>query len=201
MATYSQGFSPHPRVSYVGAAPTGAASEAECLEIAVTSRCDRGCDGSRTRRRTAAGAGHSRRRRGAGRLAGRPGDGVGVGGPAPDHRSGGRVDGHSGVRGSVVGRGWNGRRRPGSRPSMPDVWSCDSPSSGNIQTRRVRYSLWLFGTEHRPFDPTTSSPASGEWLTSRRSSHLWRPGWRRGRSTTRPARWVIRWSPTARLPD
>ena len=37
---YSQGFSPHPRVSYAGAAPTGAASEAEYLEIAVTSRCD-----------------------------------------------------------------------------------------------------------------------------------------------------------------
>lgn len=37
---YSQGFSPHPRVSYVGAAPTGAASEAEYLEIAVTARCD-----------------------------------------------------------------------------------------------------------------------------------------------------------------
>jgi radical SAM-linked protein len=37
---YSQGFSPHPRVSYAGAAPTGAASEAEYLEIAVTSWCD-----------------------------------------------------------------------------------------------------------------------------------------------------------------
>jgi radical SAM-linked protein len=37
---YSQGFSPHPRISYAGAAPTGAASEAEYLEIAVTSPCD-----------------------------------------------------------------------------------------------------------------------------------------------------------------
>jgi radical SAM-linked protein len=37
---YSQGFSPHPRVSYAGAAPTGAASEAEYLEIAVTVRSD-----------------------------------------------------------------------------------------------------------------------------------------------------------------
>jgi radical SAM-linked protein len=36
---YSQGFSPHPRISYAGAAPTGAASEAEYLEIAVTARC------------------------------------------------------------------------------------------------------------------------------------------------------------------
>lgn len=33
---YSSGFNPHPRLSYVGAAPTGAASEAEYAEIALT---------------------------------------------------------------------------------------------------------------------------------------------------------------------
>lgn len=32
---YSSGFSPHPRISYPNAAPTGAASEAEYLEIGV----------------------------------------------------------------------------------------------------------------------------------------------------------------------
>ena len=37
---YSAGFSPHPKVSYAGAAPTGTASEAEYLEISVTQRCD-----------------------------------------------------------------------------------------------------------------------------------------------------------------
>lgn len=37
---YSAGFSPHPKVSYAGAAPTGAASEAEFLEIAVLQRLD-----------------------------------------------------------------------------------------------------------------------------------------------------------------
>lgn len=37
---YSAGFSPHPKVSYAGAAPTGTASEAEYLEIGVTARCD-----------------------------------------------------------------------------------------------------------------------------------------------------------------
>lgn len=37
---YSAGFSPHPKVSYAGAAATGVASEAEYLEIAVTQRCD-----------------------------------------------------------------------------------------------------------------------------------------------------------------
>ena len=37
---YSAGFSPHPRISYAGGAPTGAASEAEYLEISLTAACD-----------------------------------------------------------------------------------------------------------------------------------------------------------------
>ena len=37
---YSQGFSPHPKVSYASAAPTGAASEAEYLEIGLRERVD-----------------------------------------------------------------------------------------------------------------------------------------------------------------
>src|ERR1043165_10081425 len=35
---YSAGFHPHPRISYVNAAPTGVASEAEYLEIALAER-------------------------------------------------------------------------------------------------------------------------------------------------------------------
>ncbi len=37
---YSAGFSPHPKISYVGAAPTGAASEAEYLEIGLQTQSD-----------------------------------------------------------------------------------------------------------------------------------------------------------------
>lgn len=37
---YSSGFHPHPRISYAGAAPTGAASEAEYLEIGLAERTD-----------------------------------------------------------------------------------------------------------------------------------------------------------------
>jgi len=37
---YSAGFSPHPRISYSGGAPTGTASEAEYLEISLTRRCE-----------------------------------------------------------------------------------------------------------------------------------------------------------------
>ncbi len=37
---YSAGFSPHPKISWVGAAPTGVASEAEYVEISVVRRVD-----------------------------------------------------------------------------------------------------------------------------------------------------------------
>ena len=35
---YSNGFTPHPKISYAGGAPTGVASEAEYLSLALTSR-------------------------------------------------------------------------------------------------------------------------------------------------------------------
>ena len=37
---YSSGFNPHPRISYAGASPTGAASEAEYLEIGLSQESD-----------------------------------------------------------------------------------------------------------------------------------------------------------------
>jgi radical SAM-linked protein len=37
---YSSGFNPHPRISYAGASPTGAASEAEYLEIGLAEELD-----------------------------------------------------------------------------------------------------------------------------------------------------------------
>lgn len=37
---YSHGFTPHPKISFVGAAPMGAASEAEYLEISLTEHRD-----------------------------------------------------------------------------------------------------------------------------------------------------------------
>ena len=39
---YSAGFTPHPKISYGGAAATGMASEAEYLELAFTSPCEPG---------------------------------------------------------------------------------------------------------------------------------------------------------------
>jgi radical SAM-linked protein len=37
---YSAGFTPHPKISYLGAAPTGVASEAEYLEVGLAERVD-----------------------------------------------------------------------------------------------------------------------------------------------------------------
>ncbi|WP_346742732.1 TIGR03936 family radical SAM-associated protein [Spongiactinospora sp. TRM90649] len=37
---FSAGFTPHPKISYAGAVPTGVASEAEYLEIGVTAPCE-----------------------------------------------------------------------------------------------------------------------------------------------------------------
>jgi radical SAM-linked protein len=37
---YSSGYSPHPRISYANSVPTGAASEAEYLEIGLAEPCD-----------------------------------------------------------------------------------------------------------------------------------------------------------------
>src|SRR6266540_3222475 len=37
---YSQGFSPHPKISWIGASPTGVSSEAEYVEIQVVERVD-----------------------------------------------------------------------------------------------------------------------------------------------------------------
>jgi hypothetical protein len=39
---FSAGFSPHPKISYLGAAPTGAASEAEYVEIGLTEAVEPG---------------------------------------------------------------------------------------------------------------------------------------------------------------
>src|SRR6202050_5290818 len=36
---YSAGFTPHPKISYAGAAPTGTASEAEYLELSLEGVC------------------------------------------------------------------------------------------------------------------------------------------------------------------
>ena len=60
---HSHGFSPHPRLSWIGAAPTGAASEAEYLEIGLTRPLDPADLAARAGRRAARRPGRARRRR------------------------------------------------------------------------------------------------------------------------------------------
>ena len=64
---YSSGFNPHPRISYAGAAPTGAASEAEYLEIGLAEVVDPAAlaAGSTRRCPTASTCSRSSRPRGA----------------------------------------------------------------------------------------------------------------------------------------
>ena len=104
---YSAGFSPHPKVSYAGAAPTGVASEAEYLEIGLAAALRPGAAAGRAGRLAAGRPGRARDRRGRaapgerpGGEPGRPAAGLGLGDPA--RRGAGRPT-----------------RRPPWRPSWP----------------------------------------------------------------------------------
>ena len=59
---FSQGFTPHPKISYASAAPTGVASEAEYLEIGLAGGGRPGGAAGRVGRRALAGAGRAGRR-------------------------------------------------------------------------------------------------------------------------------------------
>ena len=69
---YSSGFNPHPRISYAGASPTGAASEAEYLEIGLAERVDPARLADDLDRAAARRARRPRGRRGQPRQPGRP---------------------------------------------------------------------------------------------------------------------------------
>ena len=166
---YSQGFNPHPRISYTNAAPTGTASEAEYVEIAVTSVLDP--EAVRAALDEALPPGldvlevvEVRAPDFAERLQASVWV---IELPGVDHADGGR-----GGRDLPRGRGRRGPaadqvrhadlRRPPARPAP-------RPASGRAAaTRRrdpVRYSTWSSGTSHRPSDPMTSSPRSDSWPT------------------------------------
>ena len=80
---YSSGFNPHPRISYAGAAPTGSASEAEYLEIALAEVGRPGRDPPGPRRGAARRARRARGRRVARRRPGRPARGQPLGDRPP----------------------------------------------------------------------------------------------------------------------
>ena len=96
---FSAGFSPHPKISYLGAAPTGAASEAEYLEIGLSVRCDPEAVRAALDAALPDGRRRPRVRRGGGgdRLAGRPDRHLGLAGGAARRDAGGAAAGGRGV--------------------------------------------------------------------------------------------------------
>ena len=181
---YSAGFTPHPKVSYANAAPTGAASEAEYLEIALARQ---GCDPELLR----AGAGRALPagldlvdvvEAGPGPLADRlqasvwrwscpasspsePCDAVRAAFLAAESVEVQRMTKPRGPAPFDAGGGaWSGPSRGRTRGS-----TCRRSGADD----RVRYCTWSSGTPHRPFDPTTSWPLSARWLTSRRRLPPW----------------------------
>ena len=182
---YSAGFSPHPRISYAGAAPTGAASEAEYLEIAVTARCDP--DGLRAAVDAALPPGldvievvEARTPGFADRLEASlwavelPGVDPAAAGTAlaaflsaPEvsvqrlTKNGVRTfDARAAVvRAEVLGAGQAGPPPRATRRPVPRrlLKGTGVP---------VRYFTWSSGTPHPPYDPTTSWPASGRTPSS-----------------------------------
>ena len=161
---YSAGFSPHPKISYAGAAPTGVASEAEYLEIAVTERCDP------DRLRDGAGRGpaarldvwRSWRRTGAAWPTGwRPRCG------RSSSRGGRRDRGRAPCRPSSppsVSRSSrltkNGLRTFDARAAVRRLEVVAEPRGSTPGLAPVRYFDWSCGTSHLPYDPTMSSPGS-----------------------------------------
>ena len=86
---YSAGFTPHPKISYVGAAPTGVASEAEYLEIGLAQRVDVADLAARLDAALPTGLDIVEAVEATGRRAGRPDHGVGLA-PRADRRPGRR---------------------------------------------------------------------------------------------------------------
>ena len=177
---YSAGFSPHPKISYANAAPTGTASEAEYLEIGVAQRCDPellrvaldaalppGLDvvevveaapgaladlleASRWEIRLPEADPEDVRRAVESFLAATE---------VPVERLT-----KNGIR-TFDARAAGARARTSASARRTTI--------GGWGSSRVRYWTWSCGTSHRPSDPTTCSARCASWPTSRRRSHLW----------------------------
>ncbi len=165
---YSAGFSPHPKVSYANAASTGAASEAEYLEISVVERCDPQAlraaldealpPGLDVIEVVEAGPGALADRLTAGEWeVVLPGLDPEPSAPAVEDVHGARVrrGGARDAEGSPDARRPRGRGADGaagSRTTRGATWRGRRSVLGGC----VRYSTWSSGSPHRPFDPTTS---------------------------------------------
>ena len=164
---YSAGFSPHPKISYAGAAAMGPASEAEYLEISVTQRLDPGQGPSRrSMPRCPLAWTSSRWSRPVPGAAGRPARGLAVADRAARRRPGSR-------RERAVEAFLAATEVEVERLTKSGIRRFDARGAGASTRRRrranrpnrapVRYCEWSSGTSHPPFDPTTSSPPCTRW--------------------------------------
>ena len=171
---YSQGFNPHPRISYTNAAPTGTASEAEYVELAVTSVLDP--EAVRAALDEALPPGldvlevvEVRAPDFAERLQASVWV---IELPGVDHETAAAA-----VATFLAAEVVEVQRltKSGMRTfdARQPVLRLDLRPPTRRRTRRrdpVRYSTWSSGTSHRPSDPMTSSPRSDSWPTSCRRS-------------------------------
>ena len=195
---YSAGFSPHPKVSYAGAAPTGTASEAEYLEISVSVRCDPAAvraaldesmpPGLDVLEVVEAGPGNlvERLQASAWRIelpgvADEPARAAVAtflaAAEVPVQRmmkNGLRTfDTRGAVHTLTVRRPGRSGGRPGGRPGCEP--GRRSGTDARVVSRRgvaVRYCERSYGTPHPPYAPTTSSPRCAWWPTSCRRQRL-----------------------------
>ena len=160
---FSAGFHPHPKISYANAAPTGAASEAEYLEIAVTERVDP--ERLRDALDDALPAGLDVLRSSRPRPARSP-----TGSQASDWV----IE----FRRPAAGRGWRRRSQALLAARRVEVTRMTKTGLRTFDARAAVVSLrrlqppggrlvcdtadWSYGTPHRPYDPTTSSTALHE---------------------------------------
>ena len=178
---FSQGFTPHPKISYASAAPTGVASEAEYLEIGLQARGRPGanCGPPWTPRSRPAWTCWTRWWPAGGQPR-RPDRGVALAASScPAVEPGGCAQRRS--RRSSARRRGAGRAHDQAGPAhvrragRGDVHRCAASQSRTTfrgtGAYRVRYSTLSYGRSPRPYDPMTSFPACAWWPTwSRRSA-------------------------------
>ena len=151
---YSSGFNPHPRISYAGAAPTGSASEAEYLEIALAEEIDPAWAHEAIDAALPDGLDVLEVVPQRGRVAGRPARGVRV---AADHSTSRRreearpvVDALLATDEVMVERMTKKGLRTVRRAGRDRRRRCRAARRSPRGRPRVRYSTWSCGTARRP---------------------------------------------------
>ena len=165
---YSAGFSPHPKISYVGASPTGRRERGRVpRDRADRTAGPRGRPG-RARRRAAARAGSRRGRRGRPRVARRPDGRPRTGGSTLPGVA--EADARAVLAAlldaaelGVERLTKSGRRTVDVRGPIVHAEIIPGGSRSGPGPVLVRYSRWSCDRSPRPYGPTTSSPPSGLW--------------------------------------